>query len=216
MNRANLSQFYKDNTGLLHVVARKGYGRLQAIGASIDYEDLVQELSITFIRSFDLFDEMAGCKFSTYFMTAAYHEVNKIADAIVAERVTNGVRSVEEIDSWSDEEGSSVEERIANEDATPYQVVAANQLTEMIFKRLSPLAVMIAKMAIHPPEFMELEFEAATAHAEVARGIGIEKRARGSLNVSFVCSVLTKTNRPFASRIREAKEEVLFAFDWRI
>jgi hypothetical protein len=66
-------------------------------------------------------------------------------------------------------------------------------------------------MAIDPPEFMEHEFSAAQAHAEYARGVGVELRARGSLNLSFVCSTLEKADVLPASVIRSAKREVIKA-----
>lgn len=210
MDRSNLERFYAENVGLIHTVARKGYGRLQAIGSSMDYEDLVQELAEVFIRAYDLFDEERGNRFSTYFMTAAYNRINRIAAGQEVERVENGVRSMEEMNERMGE-GSNVEEMIASSDATPEQIVEAVSTAMSLLNGLSPLAAKIAEMAINPPEFIEREFVAAQANAEISRNKGIEKRASKSLNVSFVCLVLERATDLPVVTIREARKEILAA-----
>lgn len=207
MDRQNLDRYYADNVGLIHTVAQKGFGRLRAIGAATDYEDLFQELSETFVKAYDRFDESLGNKFSTYFMQAAYHEVNRIAKRFEVERIEFGVKSFEEMSAGLD--GGSVEEMIPDSAMTPEQELIGRDTVRDMLERLSPLASMIAEMAINPPDFMENEFAAAQAHAEYSRSLGVEKRARGSLNVAFVCSVLEKTTDLPHGTIKSARNEVL-------
>ena len=209
MDRQNLDRFYADNVGLIHTVTHKSFGRLRAIGAATDYEDLYQELTEVFIKAYDRFDESLGNKFSTYFITSAFHEVNKIAKRFEVERIEFGVKSFEELSVGLD--GGSVEEMIADSASTPEQELAGKDAVRNMLEKLSPLASMIAGMAIDPPDFMEHEFAAAQAHAEYSRSLGVEKRARGSLNVAFVCSVLEKTTDLPPGAIKSAKNEV-FAF----
>lgn len=208
MDRKNLDRFYADNTGLIHTVARKGYARLQAIGAATDYEDVFQELSLVFMRAYELFDESAGIQFSSYFMRAAYNELNKIAKPFEIERVELGFRSVEEMNSWSEDGEQGIEERIACERGTPEEELAAAGFAKEMLEQLSPLASALVRMTIDPPEFMEREFYALQAHAEHARSIGIERRARNSLNLSFVCQVLEKTTDLSVATLRAARNEV--------
>jgi len=208
MDRSNLDRFYVENSGLIHTVARKGYGRLQAIGSGMEYDDLVQDLTVVFIKSYDKFDEASGNRFSTYFMAAAFNRINRIAGEQEIERVENGVRSMEEM-SERFEDDTSIEEVIASDAATPEQIVEAASIAQGVLSKLSPLAAKIAEMAIDPPDFIEREFMAAQAHAEISRNKGIEKRASRSLNVSFVCSVLEKTTDLPVLSIREARKQIL-------
>jgi hypothetical protein len=210
VDRSNFDRFYADNTGLIHTVARKGFRRLQAIGASIEYEDVVQELTEVFIKSFDHFDEASGNRFSSYFVPAAYRKVNSIAEDYEKERIELKIHSFEEMNARLND-GNHIEETICSGISSVEDQIDAGRLAVRILGGLSPLASMIAQMAIDPPEFMEHEFSAAQAHAEYARGVGVELRARGSLNLSFVCSALEKADVLPASVIRSAKREVIKA-----
>lgn len=230
MDRNNLARFYADNVGLIHTVARKGYGRLQALGAGIDYDDLVQELSEVFIKAFDGFDEENGAKFSTYFTFSAYAKLNKIAARFERERTGSVVVSVEKKEgeygyevereylhggmigiediNAAGEDGHSFEETIACDAPTPEQIAEASSSLKAFLNKLSPLAASIVELAVEPPEILEREFFAAQAHAEYARSVGIERRGRSSLSTAFVASFLERTTDLPASRINAAKNEI--------
>lgn len=207
MERADLDRYYAENTGLIHMVAKKGYARLMSIGASYDYLDLFQELSLVFVKAYDAFDDNNGNKFSTYFAVSAYHKVNAIAEDIQTERIDLKMRSVEEMASWS-EDGKDESELIADDSATPEQQHIANVQLANLMARLSPLAAQIVTLAIDPPEFIEREFAANSAHAKLSREKGTEIRASRSLNVAFVCSVLDKARIVRPLPLREARLEI--------
>lgn len=231
MDRKDLGQYYAANVGLIHTVARKGYGRLQGIGAPIDYEDLVQELSEVFVKAFDLFDEAAGAKFSTYFTFSAYNEINKIAmrferertGGVVVSREKNegeygytvereylhgGMIGIEDINAAGEEDGGSFEETVACDSPTPEEIVEAASSARAMLNKLSPLAASIAELAFDPPDYIEREFLALQAHAEYARSVGIERRARPTITIAFVASMLEKITDLPASKIRAAKNEI--------
>lgn len=178
----------------------------------MEYEDIFQDLNEVFIKAFDRFDEAVGVRFSTYFITSAYNELNKKAKSFEAERLTLGMRSVEEINSLAeDEDGIGFEEKIASDSATPEQTLIARSAIDKWFNDLSPVAAMIAGLTLDPPEFIEREFYGAMSHAEMSRELGVERRARGSLNVGFVCSVLEKTTGMPPRVLNAARKEVLQA-----
>lgn len=238
MDRKDLGRFYADNVGLIHVVARKGYGRLQGIGASVDYDDLFQDLSETFIKSFDGFDDDAG-KFSTYFITAARNKVNQIAEGYELDRmgvkttryksseidtdtgkskwktrkekIHAGAISVEEMAAHrnEDDDGASVIESIDSGMASPEQIVEAQQELDYMLGRLSPLAATMVELTINPPAFIEHELVANEAHAEFARSNGIPRRNTASISVGFIADVLEKTTDLPTQTIRAAKREIL-------
>lgn len=220
-----------ENMGLIHTAARMGYGRLQALGSSLDYDDLVQEMSELFIIAYDKFDESNGAKFSTYFTFAARNEINKIGQRAELERcgtivvsaekkegeygydVTRrnyhaGTIGIEEINAAC-EDGASFEETIASEAATPEQLaIVASEMRAML-RGLSPLAAAMASMTFDPPEYVEREFVASQVHAEFARSVGTERRCRGTLTVGFVATFLERTTDIPCGTIRAAKREIM-------
>lgn len=236
MDRNNIDRFYADNIGLIHTVARKGYGRLMGIGAAIDYEDLVQELSEVFIKAYNGFDADTG-KFSTYFTVAAGHKISQIAEGYELDRlgvkttrfesdeinpqtgkrkwksrrdkIHGGTASVEEMTAHlPEEDGGTFLDIIDSGAATPEQLVSAQQDLDQMLGSLSPLASKIMEMTINPPAFIEHELMAAEAHVEFARSEGINRRHCASISVSFVAGVLEKTAGLPVQTIRAAKREI--------
>lgn len=213
MDRQNLSAYYAANVGLVHDVAQKGYARLVAIGAPLDYEDLFQELTEIFIKSYDKFDESRGCKFSTYYVFSAFNQVNKMAKKFEVERCELGTRSIEEMDDRASEDGLSVLEKIDSGFATPEQYVEAMQMARSVVSGLSPMASTIAGMLIDPPAFMEREVEAAIAHSGYARSKNVARRARQQLDIGLVCSVIEKATNAPHSMVTKARRELEAAFE---
>lgn len=187
MNKPDISRYYADNIGLVHTVARKGYGRMQAIGAAIDYNDLVQDMSIVFIKTYELWDEDKG-KFSTYFMYSAFNELNKTAKKFEIERLHLKVESVEEM-SDSSEDQIDISETIACSGDTPEQALEFKMMVEDALRGLSPVANKIVEWLINPPDELEHEREARICHASMARDMGRHKRAKFS-DIGLVCDVL--------------------------
>jgi len=187
MNKPDISRYYADNIGLVHTVARKGYGRMQAIGAAIDYDDLVQDMSVVFIKAYELWDGDKG-KFSTYFMYSAFNEINKVAKKFEIERVELRIKSVEEMTSSSDDQ-MDVSETIACGSDTPEQALEFKMMVAEALRGLSPVAHKMVEWLIDPPDELEREREARICHASLARDMGKNKRAKFS-EIGLVCDVL--------------------------
>lgn len=207
MQRDALPQYYADNVGLIHIVTKKGYGRLTGMGSSYSYEDLFQDLSVVFIKAFDAFDDNAGFKFSTYFTSSAYRKLNKIAEKIQIERIEMKTRSTEEM-AANMEDGDGETMDIACPCATPFDMAEATSAMRYLTDHLSPLAATMLAMATDPPEFIEREFAAAYAHAAYAREGGGSNRARMNLTVGFVCRVLEKVQPDAVMALRAARREI--------
>ena len=216
MQRSDLDRYYADNVGLVHMAAKKGYARLLSIGASYSYDDMVQELSIVFIKAYDAYDANTGFKFSSYFMTSAYHQINKIMEPIIMERIENKTRSVEEMTSWT-EDGLNEAELIPCDAMQPMQRVQLTQDFERMVTGLSPLAEHIVRIVIEPPEFVERELDASGAHASYAReksnivGKGKGKRGKNAMSMTFVCGLLEKLRVATALELRQARQEIRLA-----
>lgn len=186
MDRAQLDKFYKDNVGLVHTATRRCSGRLMKIGMPVDYEDLFQELSVVFIKSYEGFDESRG-KFSTYFMWSSYNHVNKMAERHESS-IDFHTRSVNEF-AGEGEDAQDWAELIPDSAATPEEAIETKQLCERMVSSMSPLAQMIVDATFNPPDFIERELEAAQAHALLSRSQGVQKRAARDVTIGMVCGL---------------------------
>lgn len=203
----DLNGYYAANIGLVHSVTRKGYARIQQISGSYCYEDLFQDLSITFINSYKGFDESKGNKFSTYFVRAAYNRINTLANEIFEERCKFGVRSFEEmsedIDSGDVYEILNVSGSVAPEvtmDVAAYLTKAA--------EKLSPVAATMVNWMIDPPDFVLSEIKASMAYAQHARDTGQEKRFKDSGDTILIAKLMQLIDFAPKISISEARKEV--------
>lgn len=206
MDRNNLAVFYAENVGLVKQVAWKGYQRLAAIGAVIEFEDLVQELSLVFVDAYDKFDESNGAKFSTYFTVSAFNELNKLARKHEAERVELGMRSIEEMDSMAGE-GNSLSERIASDALTPEEIAERESAIREVTGRLTPVAALVVEWVANPPDFLMRELCAHQAHADYARSQGVARRNRHS-PARFVRDMLERVTDIPRDQIRQAYRQI--------
>lgn len=183
-NKLPIAAFYEENSGLIHAVARHGYTRLVALNANLDYEDLVQDLTEIFIKSYALHDPIKS-KFSTYFTNAAYNRLNAIArraeQTCRPQTISSTQLSVEfgEYDFF---------ESLDDERASPEHEVLAQESFKSAIAKLSPFAKLLVEYTLTPPEFIVKEFKAQIAYAEMSRSRGIDIRGKHSLDLFFVVS----------------------------
>ena len=207
MQRVELETYLAANVGLIHAVTKSANARLVKCGVSYDYEDLFQDLSITFIKAFDKYNDNLGYKFSTYFTVAARHEANKIVDKLIAERVEGKTRSVEEMTANFDDQADASEQIMCGGQTPEEHYISIDKIKGMV-SGLSPLAYKIVEMTIDPPDFIEREHQAQVAYAKRSRDTGVEKRVSENITVAFVCGVLTKLSTVPVMDIRAARIEI--------
>lgn len=237
MDRSNLAAYYEANVGLIHSVARKGYGRIADIGGSQSYDDLFQELTEVFIKAYDAFDESAGFTFSTYFMTSARNYLNRNAEQVEVERlgvktswfksdevdpktgkqkwksrreqVHQGCSSFEEMSDRAGVKEADMHEVIPAHTATPEQIASIESDMRELAGALSPLALQMLSFVIDPPDYLEREFEALDAHARLARSMNIRGiTASGRIDLIFVSSFMERTLGIPAAELKKARYEV--------
>lgn len=210
MDRSGLATYFKENVGLVHSAARKGAARAAAVGCStLDHDDFVQELTEVFIKAYDLHDP-TKTRFSTYFMRSAYNHINKMMEKVNIERMEMGVRSVEEMSSWNqDDDGGELGFTV--EDVTaigPEEAAQMNSMVNAWHAKLSPGARLVLEWTLNPPDFIENEFLAQLAHAEMARDMGLPRRSRLMIDASFVSTLLKQVTGKqafFGAALEEVK-----------
>lgn len=183
---------YVDNVALIHKVARGCFARLQAIGVALDYDDVFQELSLTFVKAWRQFDSNKGYQFSTYFVVGARHEFNRFVAKAVAERVEHGVRSLEEMNDWADGDGSlTIEETISGGDLDQVERLLVIERMEQLSKSLSPLSKLVLEWLVTPPAELEREVVAGVRHAHLSRAThGVMRRARTDVSIGSILAFI--------------------------
>lgn len=93
---------FKDNVGLVHFQAKRGFKWASGSGLNLSYDDMFQEASLAFVVAANGFKPEAGYKFSAYYTMVAFSEFRKSIGIMTGVKNLNkGQRA--EIDARSEE-----------------------------------------------------------------------------------------------------------------
>lgn len=126
-------------------LAGKFFSRAQAIGIAMDFEDVVQELNIAYLKARGGWKVEGGARFSTFFQTCACRHFNHRIAKEEAERANLGMGSMSAlIDKWgAGDDGdmpSSIEAAMGDEDESPEDARERRQETSARIAELSSSA----------------------------------------------------------------------------
>ena len=203
----NAAQYYQANVGLVHMVSKKGYARLQKAGVAIDYDDVFQEMSIVFLKAYEKFDAERGFKFSTYFCMAAINRTNGWAQGLIEERLKHGVVSIQEMSSNQGEDYDA-EEVLMVDPATPEAHYRVTEFLEHIAKSLSPLAALIVAWMAQPPQEMIVELRKAEAYALYGRQRGFNSRCMATISPRYVANFIRMISDVSTTEAERALKEI--------
>jgi RNA polymerase sigma factor (sigma-70 family) len=80
----------------LHRLAMKCYARVQAMGLGMDFDDVLQEMNMTYVRAKATWNPEKGVRFSTYCQTACMNNFNQRIERQVKDRTEMGMISYDE------------------------------------------------------------------------------------------------------------------------
>ncbi len=182
---------YADYERLVHQCARKGYSRLKAAGChSVDLEDVVQEMRITFEGCRLRFDRDKGVEFSTYLYRAIWQNFNRFADAMIS-----GSGPVSLDTSGALEEGG-LHEVIADDRDGPEDVFEQRQRRERALKRLKPLTRRVVEFLDDTPQEMLEGLRALQAKAQwVQERTGRSRLIPRTVSLTFVMNMMGLSQR---------------------
>jgi len=126
-NRA-FSMDFEQHQALIHKFARKGYGRLVQANVIIDYEDVYQEMCVTFTLALSKYDPSKGISFSAYFGRAIWHQFNRFAEREIQEKVDICSASIDDMAS-SGEDDSKMDfyEVVDSGQPSPEEILSSRQ-----------------------------------------------------------------------------------------
>lgn len=165
------------HANLIHTFARKGFARLQAANVPIDYEDVYQDMCISFTKAQKSYNPETGFSFTAYFGRAIWNDFNKIADKAIRERVELGLCALEDM-SPEDDGGDALEFVIAEVDGgeAPDELIERRQefLARFgeVMRSVSPNTRKVIVQFMAPTEALREIHAARRAHYEWSMKLG--------------------------------------------
>lgn len=193
---------FEDYTRLAHSMARKAYERLRAAGChSMTYEDVFQEMALSFVKARAKFDPGRGATFATYYTTAAWTNFNRVAESLIEQNI--GHESLDEARSQNDRE---FHESVADEDTeTPEELALLAERRRKKLAAMSPLARRVVEILDAPPKVVLDELKAVRARAKRSRERGVGRMvAPQTLTVRFIMQVMGLS----PAQMQEVKREL--------
>lgn len=146
---------YEAHLGLIKMMARKGYMRLVNAHVCIDYEDVFQEMSLTYVHASQKYDAEKGVSFSAYLGQAIWNRFNIFAEKQIGYKTNLNLCSFQELSEASDYEGETdISETIDSGEASPELIAETKQQMKVTNGLLSKVSKLIVKQFIDPSDDM--------------------------------------------------------------
>lgn len=137
------------NKRLVYKFANRAFNsRLLPFQHQIEFDDLVSELSLTWMRCTKKFDPNLGLQFSTYFYRAATNEVERMID-VMTRNPNSFAFSSSALVNDSDDGSKDDEFDHTCQSFTPEDEVAYEMLIESVESRLDPQALVVFRNALY-------------------------------------------------------------------
>lgn len=126
------STAFEDHKPLIQKLARKGYLRLMGAHVSVDYEDVFQEMCVTYTKAATRYNPEVGVTFTAYLGRAIWNDFNQFAEREVNQKIHCSPFSIEGLSAHSSEEGIDLYDVLPGNSPTPEQLLEAKQRNSMV------------------------------------------------------------------------------------
>jgi DNA-directed RNA polymerase specialized sigma24 family protein len=190
---------FEDYQGLARQMAGKVYRRLRGAGCAMEFDDVMQEVCLSFAVCARNFDPQRGFKFSTYFMRSGFNNLNRWVEDQIAERHVS-------LDAENDD-GYPLHVTIASNEETAEIKAVAQSTREHLLGLVSENTRQVIELVESPPQFLIDEMDALRAKSAWGKEQGLRHVAAPvSLSVHHVIKFLGLSQ----NEEREVKAEI----DW--
>jgi len=133
---------YESVEAMLTRLAIKSYARVQALALPMSYEDVRQEMDVSYLQAFKAWRPDGGAKFSSYCTTACMHNFRNRIEKMCEEKRELGMYSVDDRSPALQDEFGDPMERIGAEvdDGRPEDRLIARQEVKQRLAGLTPAA----------------------------------------------------------------------------
>lgn len=169
--------------GLIHKLCHRAYRRTSSLGLSLDFDDLVQEACVTWMRCEKKFNPEAGFYFTTYLGTAVNNRLNQVIDRHCRTEVAVGGQS---LDAPIDEDGGTLEEVLPDESVDLLGTVIAWDARRKMMESLSPLARWVVTTLESPSREVLAEWKAYQVVQDKRRANGEQVHPTSELNLTWL------------------------------
>ena len=206
---------FEDYQRFAHLLARRVFPRVKARGLPMDYEDVYQEIAVTFCQARDKFDPSRGVKFTDYFGRAAMLNMNRTISGLTNDETIDGNNHIS-LD-WAIEDGSDLHEIIEDVNGqTPEEIVMGGGHRDFVLGRLSPLTRRVCEIVESPSEIVVGQWQAIRVKATLGRSEDQRSRAAPtSVTVAFVMKVMGLSRDDRRTVCKEIEKETGVKL-WRV
>lgn len=180
---------FEDYEKFTHKIAHRLHTHMRKLGVAVEYMDVFQECSVSFVKASRGFDQSRGFQFTTYYSRVAYREFLRQYKAEITER-TEAFHISLDSPSASDEDRDH-HDVIADEtlESADERIIRLQRM-EHNFSRLSKLAQVVIAQVINPSAQIRECFDRRVSFVNAAREVGISGKHYSDYTISFVCSAL--------------------------
>lgn len=86
-----------DHHGLITKLAQRGLWRLQRAGVVTDFEDVFQDMSVSYVKAKLGFDALMGFTFTAYLGRAIWQDFNRVAERLINDQIGLGLVRMEDM-----------------------------------------------------------------------------------------------------------------------
>lgn len=190
-----------DHKGMMIKLSRRAQYRLERAGISVEFDDVMQEASVAFVKAKQGFSPQHGAKFSTYLWTAIGNNLNRFCD-----QMRDAYRGAVSLDTPASdsEDAPSLLDVLQDVNALdPQEILMRNQTASETLAQFSPDTRRVLTCLITQPDLLMQEYERVRAYYEMSRAMG-HAGPRVKFGIDFICEVLGMSN----SRRRSIKHEI--------
>lgn len=189
---------FKDHEKLLHKFTKGGFARLRGAGIDgIEYEDVYQEMCVSFVRAAKSYNPDAGITFTAYMGRAVINNFNKHADRLIRENESVGHLKIGDLvgDSPCDSEGDGVVEmmdrfmmgNIMSDISDQEETVLSREAGRINISRLSAASRKVIRDLISPSKELVAHHRAELAQSIHAKAIGApSKRIYEEIDLKYI------------------------------
>ncbi len=200
-------------TPLINKYAYKFHTRAAGLGCALDLDDIKQELSITFLKCVQSYDEAKGASFMNFVISAWFNEMNRLMRKDQSNREVGYTMGASTIDDDGEESIGGMFDRVDSGWATPEQNMEASQSLSALLDTLSPPARMLVETLIEPPEAVCRQFELQERGAKSIRDtFNIRVRATLQMNLGFLFDLFSVPANQARALQKEIHEKTGRAF----
>jgi len=188
-----------DYKGMLIKLSRRAQSRLRTAGVEADFDDIMQEAQITFMRAAELYDNTRQVKFSTYLWSAISMNLNRYCD-----NQRSAVHKTGSLFEPIGEDGELIDVLEDPNAMDPADVLEREETARRTLEEFSDLTRRVLEQLIAPSNALVEEIERMKAFSARCKEAGYAS-PNVKLSVDTICQVMGMSEAQLKATRREVR-----------